>query len=720
MNRMVAMLALGLTAAWPQSATAAETPPSGLEWSVFNPFRFYKNDRQFQRHLAEYKAIVAGFDGETPGNIVEATENGLNARKCSDPSTPANCRATWSGNFEADRLGWAHDSLGSDETCYLPYAAGGDAPYRYDPRCRRESGPGAGDVRDEDYVKPDVHAIEAKLTSALVASNPGGCVWTLTPAGGEAETERAKCSEAVVIRNVPYRPGDAADGGVLVVRDESGKELARDTITVKDTLVIGLGDSFGSGEGNPDRPVRFAAPIPSVTYSGAYQPSSWPAGAPAPGGWPFRLTQPPIDQPPQAGDGFPGLSDATAYYDARAQWTSPDCHRSQYSYQFRAALEMAIEDPHRAVTLIHLACSGADALVGVFGPMTAKELLTAPNGSVASQLQTVMDLLCDDAPTIAKTFTLPKPVQWGGAKVVDAKEVTIRTCTKLKRAPDLMFLSLGGNDVGFAPMVGYAIMPSPATVAPVAMIQQWFGGDRFIFAPQRAYLAMMRRRLQVTAGALEALLHVDPSQVVQTDYENLPVDAHNQPCKGTAGMDGVPGFAYIPGNLRKVIDYALGVPSKNHQIGFFDTLRCTTQPDKTCGPGWDHPTGFHYIDTQAPFESRGVCAFADAAETVEGAMPRADTAGSSFAPFLPNQFLPYAPRRRLFVTVNDSYLKANTQIDCPFSLGCSSALLPPIADRLQLAFAGLYGGAFHRSAEGHAVVADAIMDEFLRAWLKTH
>jgi hypothetical protein len=137
---------------------------------------------------------------------------------------------------------------------------------------------------------------------ALAASNPGGCVWTLTTTSGEPETERAKCSESVVIRNVPYRPGEAGDGGILVVRDESGKELVRDTIAVKDTLVVGLGDSFGSGEGNPDRPVRFAAPIPSITYSGSYPPVLRP-GAPAPGGWPFRLTQPrSISRPKPATD----------------------------------------------------------------------------------------------------------------------------------------------------------------------------------------------------------------------------------------------------------------------------------------------------------------------------------------------------------------------------------------------------------------------------------
>ena len=160
MHRIAVVLALGLVALGPQSP-AAETPPSGLEWSVFNPFRFYRNDRQFQRHLAQYKAIVGAFDGATPGDIVEATENGLNARKCSDPSTPANCQRTWNGNFETDRLGWAHDSLGSNETCYLPYSAAGGASYRYAPRCLRKSGPAVEDVREEDYVKPDAHAIEA-------------------------------------------------------------------------------------------------------------------------------------------------------------------------------------------------------------------------------------------------------------------------------------------------------------------------------------------------------------------------------------------------------------------------------------------------------------------------------------------------------------------------------------------------------------------------------
>jgi hypothetical protein len=57
--------------------------------------------------------------------------------------------------------------------------------------------------------------------------------------------------------------------------------------------------------------------------------------------------------------------------------------------------------------------------------------------------------------------------------------------------------------------------------------------------------------------------------------------------------------------------------------------------------------------------------------------------------------------------------RRNTQKDCPLGVSCSSALLPPITDRLQLAMAGLYGGAFHRSSEVTPWSPTPIMDQFL-------
>ena len=67
-------------------------------------------------------------------------------------------------------------------------------------------------------------------------------------------------------------------------------------------------------------------------------------------------------------------------------------------------------------------------------------------------------------------------------------------------------------------------------------------------------------------------------------------------------------------------------------------------------------------------------------------------------PFSPANTLPYAHRWRLFHTANDAFLTANTHREgiSPF-------------DILQPAYAGLYSGAIHPTAEGHAMVADSVI-----------
>jgi hypothetical protein len=77
-------------------------------------------------------------------------------------------------------------------------------------------------------------------------------------------------------------------------------------------------------------------------------------------------------------------------------------------------------------------------------------------------------------------------------------------------------------------------------------------------------------------------------------------------------------------------------------------------------------------------------------------MPRKSHDG--FKPYAPAYYLPYAHKWRLFRTPNDAVLTANTHREgiSPF-------------DVLQPAYAGLYSGAFHPTAEAHAIVADHVM-----------
>ena len=97
--------------------------------------------------------------------------------------------------------------------------------------------------------------------------------------------------------------GTAADGT---------RSRGEDAVTVRDFLIVGLGDSVGSGEGNPD--------IPGYL-----------------------------------GDGF--------------RWQEPRCDRSAHSFEAQAA--ESIEQGSRmkaSVTFLHLACSGAGLDIGVTGP----------------------------------------------------------------------------------------------------------------------------------------------------------------------------------------------------------------------------------------------------------------------------------------------------------------------------------------------------------------
>jgi hypothetical protein len=80
------------------------------------------------------------------------------------------------------------------------------------------------------------------------------------------------------------------------------------------------------------------------------------------------------------------------------------------------------------------------------------------------------------------------------------------------------------------------------------------------------------------------------------------------------------------------------------------------------------------------------------------AMPRMAPGADEFKPYSPAHNLPYAHRWRLFRTPNDAFLTANTHREG----------ITPV-DLLQPAYAALYSGAIHPTAEGHAIRADYIL-----------
>jgi hypothetical protein len=86
-------------------------------------------------------------------------------------------------------------------------------------------------------------------------------------------------------------------------------------VVVRDYLIVSIGDSYGSGEGNPDVPQKFATgpfdiPLPIVTRG--------------------------------------------------AVWEDARCHRSATAGPAQAAMRLELADPHSSVTFLSFACSGAN------------------------------------------------------------------------------------------------------------------------------------------------------------------------------------------------------------------------------------------------------------------------------------------------------------------------------------------------------------------------
>jgi hypothetical protein len=108
------------------------------------------------------------------------------------------------------------------------------------------------------------------------------------------------------------------------------------------------------------------------------------------------------------------------------------------------------------------------------------------------------------------------------------------------------------------------------------------------------------------------------------------------------------------------------------------------------------------VRTDGKFRKQGICS-TDEQEGASsawhnGRYPRYRYTGSvGWAPYKPDQFMPYKARQRWFRTPNDAFMTAH--------YSDRMKLLP----ELRITSWSAYSGAFHPTAEGQAALADATM-----------
>src|SRR5262249_29554101 len=180
---------------------------------------------------------------------------------------------------------------------------------------------------DPDYVNPAAgYEVDFDASSCVPGSGAiDSYAWTITPTtgGGPIVSKSTTPTYAAMLRQ-----GDYSVTLTLVSQDGQSSTITQ-VVTVKDILIISIGDSYASGEGNPLEAQEFD---------------------------------------------FIGCRSKEAVWGDTGD--DPDCvrcHRSVLSGPAQAALQVEQADPHTSVTFVSFACSGAQIEVGVLQPYAGIE-----------------------------------------------------------------------------------------------------------------------------------------------------------------------------------------------------------------------------------------------------------------------------------------------------------------------------------------------------------
>lgn len=608
---MAAGLALLATIASMAAAGAAAAQPQ-ISWRVENPFRLFADPSDTQVHRAVFQSLTEE-QRRTP--ILSAER--ILAERHPD--------------------GWASIVLG--RTCWHAEK-------------NRHICPGG-----EDYVNPATHMVIAELRDIADAADVD-CTWLTVPMGrnarrGEAVTRA--CSEPVEIA-IPF------PNGARLAVEIGGREVASSDVKVKDLFIVGIGDSFGAGEGNPDLPVRLSRER-SADYGngGASELSGYPARV---GGW------------QQIGD--------NKFIEENARWLDQACHRSLYSHQLRAALQLSLEDPHRAVTFVGLACSGAEVTDGLFLRYKGNEWV--PNPPELSQISAVAAAQCGR--NRAPVQDLPEAYHLRN-QVPELKGLVLRKCdAERARKIDLLLVSIGGNDVGFSRLVADAVLADKSLLKRLGgWLGQVQGSEAAI-----DHIDALDARYKSLNRALRNILHIpwkESDRILLTAYPGLALleDGTTVCPDGRAGMDVMRDFKLSASKTREGSQLA-------------ERLNGVMR-DAAREHGWTFVDGH-----RKAFLGRGICAgWSDAALSTADDLRLPRRVGEGWEPYNPADFRPYASRQRWFRTPNDAFLTGNFHVSASL---LQKVLQVQTLSWFQLLLASTYSGAFHPTAEGQAAIADAV------------
>lgn len=669
-------------------------------WKVENGFRFYKTPAAFNA----YNSVAEELRRSATGDWILRTERRLQQK--------------------SDWNGWA--SKWKDETCW-----------------DRSGYVLTNEGRCEDYTLPASHRVLLSVTDTDDASDKCSVTIKLIASQSAPQPDQNRRNQlfnqrtkeiagqqsSVACKNipieVPFAPaGDTGvEATVTVTHAGSSADLAPVKIVVKDLLVLGMGDSFAAGVGNPDRPAQLRDDG-TVNYGG--------------GGTYLPVRKNGYSEAP--------LSEISG---ASAKWLDIRCFRSQYGPQFRTALHLAVDVPHAAVTFLDLSCDGARILEGLLHRKQLDSGYDPDTDDPEPQLGLASRLLCSSR----RYRTVAYQIRFAGdaarcptlrsneiCEYSDRKyqreridRTVMQVCDPtgpdaFRRQIDIVLLSIGGNDIGFAPMVGNILLGDVKfsnrvlryLATEVGMIHDAQIGRRrlgFLYGKYRVLDEAINKYLPLRPGS--------PRPVFLTAYP-LPIDDRVGATCGSTNenataarfsVDGNPsfnGFTDPPSDALSRLEAVTKTSCRLNirRLGWFNggtdvsaALDHLTAANEACvGLAEEAHAQQPKIDWQYEFgllerwQGHGFCAVR-AGDEIQASLSLPRFSSHAGIPVWTPPFdnlRPYDSRQRWIRTPNDAFAITNWQT---FS--------GKIADKVNLLTATTTS-AMHPSAEGYASMADAL------------
>jgi hypothetical protein len=705
-----------LTPGWAHAQASAK-----IEWEVYNRFRFYKDPEIFRSYLAAAESAK----GAGPGAWVLATEDALQTKA------------------ENEKLGWAAAEFKPQSFCW---SAGS---WRY-----------ANCGSERDYILPKTIAILAKVTDDQTRAS-GICAWALQAPDGSKKPISGDCGGAKI--DIPYA-GEATQTLKLCIAAKPNAtdcvpDIAPVEVKVRDYLILGMGDSFGAGVGNPDIPAQMESDgrndLSFYTIYGVPWQHDFSGAATE------RRRYLPARRGLNGGSGG----------DGQAQWLDMRCFRSQYGPQFRAALQLATALKHNSVTYVDLACNGATVLQGLLGGKPLDLGFRPGLPPVPSQFEDAARIVCDRRmppwkvtvqfqaefrPSACGEGTL---CEYKNDKTLDLGALKSATGLTLNQSPapqqiqlsgcgddgyrrpiDYVLLSIGGNDIGFASLVAQdALLADTLDFDILRHFLQYALGaieDRKGAEDRLSFLDHIYTRLNEAFRTLMPMREHDLSRILLTAYplpdgwkgRSLCGDEIEGARRADQTMDAINvlgGFMSdgAPDQNKKSI-----VASVHAAACELDVWRMKWMDEAAGASGsmsdacsgislgseppsklpWRYVTGL--VDKVWP---HGFCAFRNCSGgqgspdcTAEKAKMPGFESGPIFGhqpppqtstPYDVGQYRPYHTRERWFRTFNDAYLTTNWQATLTDPSNVANAL------------STLSTSAMHPTAEGYAAIADSLV-----------